>query len=97
MEPNSGMASLLQSPLPMLVMMFAIWYFLLIRPQQKRQKELQNAINKMEKNDEVVTSGGIHATVVSVHDKTATVRIAENVRVELEKSAILEVKKGRSA
>ncbi len=97
MDPSSGMASFMQSPLPMLLMMFVIWYFLLIRPQQKKQKELQHSIDKLQKNDDLITTGGIHATVVTVHDKTVTVRIAENVRVELEKNAILSVAKGKAS
>lgn len=76
-----------------LVFLFIIFYFLLIRPQQKRQKDHANMLAKLEKNDEVITAGGVHATVISVGDKTATIRIAENVKVEVEKSAITTVTK----
>ncbi len=78
-----------------LVFLFVIFYFLLIRPQQKRQKEHANMLAKLEKNDEVITAGGIHATVISVAETTATVRIAENVKVEVEKSSITTVTKKR--
>ncbi len=78
-----------------LVFLFIIFYFLLIRPQQKRQKEHVDMLTKLEKNDEVITAGGVHATVISVGDKTAIVRIAENVKVEVEKSSITSVTKKR--
>ena len=74
-----------------LVFLFVIFYFLLIRPQQKKQKEQADMISKLEKNDEVITAGGVHATVISVGEKTATLRIADNVRIEIEKSSITQV------
>lgn len=79
-----------------LIFLFVIFYFLLIRPQQKKQKEHANMLSKIEKNDEVVTAGGLHATVISVGDKTTIIRIADNVRVEIEKSAIAQVVKAKS-
>lgn len=78
-----------------LLFLFVIFYFLLIRPQQKRQKDHANMLAKLEKNDEVITAGGVHATVISVGDKTATIRIAENVKVEVEKTSITTVTKKR--
>ena len=79
-----------------LIFLFVVFYFLLIRPQQKKQKEHANMLNKLEKNDEIVTAGGVHATVISVGEKTAIIRIADNVRVEIEKSAISQVAKAKS-
>ncbi len=78
-----------------LVFLFIIFYFLIIRPQQTKQKEHANLVAKLEKNDEVVTVGGVHATVVSVGDKTAILRIADNVKIEIEKSSISQVTKSR--
>ena len=78
-----------------LVLLFVVFYFLLIRPQQKKQKDHANMLSKIDKNDEVVTSGGVHATVVSVGEKTAILRIAENVKIEIEKSSISQVTKSR--
>ena len=80
-----------------LVFLFVIFYFLIIRPQQKKQKEHANLIAKLDKNDEVITVGGVHATVISVGDKTAILRIADNVKIEIEKSSISQVKKSRQA
>ena len=79
-----------------LVFLFVIFYFLMIRPNQKRQKEHSDLLKNLEKNDEIVTAGGVHATVVSIGDKTAMIRIAENVRVEIDKVSIATVTKKSS-
>lgn len=76
-----------------LALIFIIFYFLLIRPQKQREKEHQKMLQGINKNDEVVTSGGIHGTVVNVKDKTLTLRIDENVKMEIEKSNIAYIKK----
>lgn len=86
-EPNP-----IISMVPVLLM-FVIFYFLLIRPQQKQQKEHKTFLQALEKNQEVVTSGGIHGTVVQVKDDTVSIRVAENVRLEVDKSAISRGKK----
>ena len=78
-----------------LVFLFVIFYFLIIRPQQKKQKDHSLMLSKLDKNDEVVTSGGVHATVISVGEKTAMIRIAENVKIEIEKASISQVTKKR--
>ncbi|MBI3316251.1 MAG: preprotein translocase subunit YajC, partial [Candidatus Omnitrophica bacterium] len=70
-----------------LIFLFVIFYFLIIRPQQKKQKEHADMIAKLQKNDEIITAGGVHATVISVGDSTLTVRIADNVKIEIEKSS----------
>lgn len=76
-----------------LIFLFVIFYFLLIRPQQQKQKEHARMLTHLQKNDEVITSGGVHATVVNVGEKTATLRIAENVKIEIEKPSIAQVVK----
>ena len=78
-----------------LLFLFVIFYFMLIRPQQKKQKDHADMIAKLDKNDEVITVGGVHATVVSVGEKTAILRIADNVKIEIEKSSITQVTKKR--
>lgn len=75
------------------VLMFVIFYFLLIRPQKAKEKEHQKMLLALDKNDEVVTSGGIHGTIVGVKDKTVTMRVDENVKIEIDKSCIAYVKK----
>ena len=77
--------------IPMMLIMFGIMYFLVIKPQQKKQKEHEAMISGLKKNDEIVTTGGIHGTLVNVKDKTFIVRIDDNVKIELSKSAVAEV------
>jgi preprotein translocase subunit YajC len=74
-------------------LIFAIFYFLLIRPQKAKEKERQRMLENLAKNDEVVTSSGIHGTIVNLKDKTVTLRIDENVKMEVERSCISYIKK----
>ncbi len=76
-----------------MMMIFGIFYFLVINPEKKKQKEHKDLIENLKKNDEVITASGIHGTVVNVKDKTVVLRLDENVRVEFEKDAILVVDK----
>ena len=76
-----------------LLFMFAVFYFLIIRPQQKKQKEHDFMIQNLKKNDEVVTSGGIHGTIVNTKDKSLVLRIDDNVKIEIDKNAISYVKR----
>ena len=66
-----------------------IMYFLMIRPQQKRQKEHQNMLNSLKKGDKIVTSAGIHGTIKEIDGNVMTIQIAENVSIKFEKSAIV--------
>lgn len=82
------------SPLSMLfpiIGMLLIFYFLLIRPQQKRQKETQKMIGALKTGDRVVTSSGIFATVSGVKDNTLIIKIADNVKIEVLKSAVTSI------
>jgi len=82
------------SPLSMLfpiIGMLLIFYFLLIRPQQKRQKETQKMIGALKTGDRVVTSSGIFATVSGVKDTTLIIKIADNVKIEVLKSAVTSI------
>ena len=69
-------------------LIFVIFYFMIIRPQQKRQKERQQMIEAMKKGDKIITAGGIHGTIVGVEDKIILVQIADNVKVKIERSSI---------
>ncbi|MBN1405280.1 MAG: preprotein translocase subunit YajC [Candidatus Omnitrophica bacterium] len=86
-----------QSPLMGLpfvyIAIFAIFYFLLIRPQHKKQKEHQNMVSSLKKNDDIITTGGIHGTIVNVKDNTFTVRVDDDVKIEVSKSAVAALKK----
>jgi preprotein translocase subunit YajC len=76
-----------------LIFIFIIFYLLLIRPQKTKEKEHKQMLNNLNKNDEVVTSSGIHGTIVNVKDKTVILRIDDNVKIELEKNCVAYVKK----
>jgi preprotein translocase subunit YajC len=89
-NPNAGMANIL-----FLVVIFGIFYFMLIRPQQKQQKKHQELINNLNKNDEVVTLGGIHGTIINVKEKTFVLRVDDNVKIEIDKNAVSYVVKAR--
>ena len=71
-----------------LVLLFAVFYFLLIRPQQKKAKEHKKMVEAVAKGDEVVTNGGILGKVIEVGDTFLTVTIAEGVEVKLQRSSI---------
>jgi preprotein translocase subunit YajC len=66
-----------------LILMFVIFYFLLIRPQQKRTKEHRQMIANLKKGDRIVTSGGIHGRITGMDESTLTVEIADKVRVKV--------------
>lgn len=74
-----------------LLAMFAIFYFLLIRPQQKRTKKRNEMISSVKKNDRVVTVGGVHGTVVEINDDTIVLRVNENSKITFDKSAVNNV------
>ena len=71
-----------------MVFAFVLVYFLTIRPQHKRQKELQSQIAAIKTGDKVITSGGIHGLIANVKEKTFILKIADNVKIEVEKSAV---------
>ena len=75
-----------------LVLIFVVFYFLLIRPQKKQEKEHQKMLAVLKKNDEVVTSGGIHGTIINVKDKSVILRIDDNVKIEVDKNCIAYTK-----
>lgn len=71
-----------------LVTLFAIIYFLMIRPQQLQQKKRREMLGRLKVNDRVVTLGGLHGKVTKLNDDTMTLKIAPNVEVEFLKSAV---------
>ena len=75
----------------MLVLMFAIFYFLLIRPQQKRAKQHRELVNNLKVGDSVVTAGGIHGKIASVQDTSLTVEIATGVKIKMNRSSVTDV------
>ena len=86
---STGLAGLLSSPLPLILVMFAIFYFMIIRPQSKTAKTHQDYLSKLQKGDEVVTNGGLFGKIANVNDeKILTLEIAPNVKVRVLKSQI---------
>ncbi len=76
-----------------LVFVFIIFYFLLIRPQQKRQKEHAALVAAIKTGDHIVTNGGIHGIVSNVKEKTVMVKVADNVKMEFDRAAVTAVEK----
>ena len=81
--------------LPMYLIILAVFYFFLIRPQQKQQQEKLNMVSQLKKNDEVVTAGGIHGTIVNVKETTVVLKVDEGVKIEFDKTAIAAIEKSR--
>ena len=88
--PNAGILNFIP-----LIFIFLVFYLLIIRPQQKKQKEHQAMIKGLKKNDEVVTTGGLYGTIVNIKEKSIVLRIDENVKIETEKNSIAYVRKNR--
>jgi preprotein translocase subunit YajC len=85
-----GIASLLnmQNPLFLMIAMLAIFYFLLIRPQQKKQKEHKAMLTNLQKGDIIFTAGGIHGKITGLTDTTLTLEVADRVRIKINRSAV---------
>ena len=85
--PATSQPDPIMSFLP-LILIFAVFYFLLIRPQSKRAKELKQMISALAKGDEVVTTGGLLGKVIEVGETFVTVEIADGVQVKVQKNAV---------
>ena len=72
-------------------LIFVVFYFMILRPQQKRNKDRQKMLESIKKGDKVVTSGGMHGKVVSIDEKTALIEVDDNVKLKFERSAIAGV------
>ena len=89
--PN-GLTAFVQSPLPVMAMLFAIGYFFLIRPQQQRQKQHKAMIDAVRKGDTAVTGGGLIGKVTKVDEAEVELEVAANVRVRVIRSTLSEVR-----
>ncbi len=76
------------NPIFIIIAMFAVFYFIVFRPQQKRQKEHRQLLGNLKKGDKVITTGGIQGTIVSLSDTVVTVEIADKVKVKVGRSYI---------
>jgi preprotein translocase subunit YajC len=75
------------------IFIFIIMYFMLFRPQKKRQQEQQRLLSALKTGDKVVTNAGIHGLIANVKETTVMLKVADNVKIELEKTAIANVLK----
>lgn len=90
-QGGEGGGGSLVSTLIMFGAIFLIFYFMIIRPQQKRAKEKEKMLSNLEKGDKVVTNGGIHGVIAGLEDKTALLMVSENTKIKIERSAITTV------
>lgn len=72
----------------MMAVIFAIFYFIMIRPQQKKLKEHRKMVDELKKGDRIVTAGGIYGTVENLSDTTLTVKIAEGVKIKITRTSV---------
>ncbi len=91
MPAEGSVNPLVQFPIIPYILIFLVFWFLVIKPQKDKQKEQAEKIKNLKKNDEVVTVGGAHGTIVLVKDKTVVVRVDDNVKIEFDKEAITKV------
>ncbi|WP_148867940.1 preprotein translocase subunit YajC [Thermosediminibacter litoriperuensis] len=71
-----------------LILIFAIFYFLIIRPQQKREKERRNMLNSLQEGDEIITIGGIFGRILNIKDDVVTLEVGDKVKIKVTRSAI---------
>jgi len=83
----------LMSTIIMFALIIGIFYFLILRPQQKRQKEREKLLESVKKGDKVITGGGLHGTVSGVEEKTLLIQVSENVKMKFERSAVTTIVK----
>ena len=86
----STTASLVGTLIPF-VLIIVIFYFFLIRPQNKKQKETERMLNALKKGDRIVTIGGIHGTIASVKEQTVVVKVDDGCKIEFNRSAVATV------
>jgi len=94
--PTQGADAPPPNPLGMILMplcLIVIFYFLMVRPQQKRQKEQQAMVAGVKIGDEVIMTDGMHGIVANVKDSTIVLKVADNVKIEFDKVAIATIKK----
>ena len=90
-DPSASTSGSMVTTLVTFVLIILIFYFLMIRPQRKRDKEAKAMLDSLKKGDKVVTIGGIHGTVVTVKDTTVVIKVDDSARIEFSKNAISTV------
>ena len=95
-QASNGIGGLLGNPMVMMGLMFVMFYFLLIRPQQRQRKEMAARIAALQTGDRVVTSSGIHGLVHNIKEHTVIIKVSEGTMIEFDKPAIAAVHKKES-
>jgi preprotein translocase subunit YajC len=87
-SPNGGGSGAVMTQVLFFAAIFAIFYFLLIRPQQRQKREREATLGAVKKGDRVVTTSGVHGTVVGLSEHTMTLKVADQVRMDFDRSAL---------
>jgi len=87
-DPAQGAGGSAWGTILMMVLIFVVFYFFMIRPQTKKQKELQQQRDQLKNGDRVVTAGGIHGTIKEVKENTLVLEIAKDVKINIDKSSV---------
>jgi preprotein translocase subunit YajC len=86
--PGGGGPGAIVQPLILFGAMFAIFYFIVLRPQQRQKADRERMLNALKRGDRVVTSSGLHGTVVTLGEHTVTLRVADQVKLEFDRTAV---------
>ncbi len=89
--PLQGSTSFLGSQVLLMVMIFGVFYLIVVRPMRKKQVQVETMLGQLKNGDKVLTSGGIYGTVVGVSDDQIQLRVAENVKIHVAKSAVTQL------
>jgi preprotein translocase subunit YajC len=92
-SPAAPMGGLFGGAMLPMLFIFVIMYYVMIRPQMRRQKEQAKLVSSLKTGDRVVTTSGIHGLISNVKETTVIVKVADNVKIEMEKSAVTNVQK----
>jgi len=97
MQATSGAAGILGNPLTMMVIVMGIFYVMLILPQQRQRKKVQAMLQALKSGDKVITSSGIYGTVNGIDGDTIILKVADQVKIRIARSAIAQVEASEDA
>ena len=89
--PLQGSGGFLSNQILLMLVIFAVFYLIVIRPMRKKQQDTETMLSQLKNGDRVLTSGGIYGTVVGVSDDSVQLRVAEHVKIQVAKSAITQL------
>ncbi len=89
-----GIDAIIKGPLPMMIVIFGIFYFLLIRPQSKKAKEHKTMLENLKKGDKILTNGGIYGLIEDIDEKTATLKVGikDDVKIKIDRGYIAGIR-----